>query len=130
MYNEIDNSRTPVSVYSEIPQQTINTSHTSNQSEQSNVLDKLHNGRTDDHKIIENQCGNTQSFIEIINAYKKKNDILKNHIKYTDQVCKLQLDFSNSGQPTVDTASLKYYVKLEMFILTLLLVFIICYSIV
>ena len=82
MYNEIDNSRTPVSVYSEIPQQTINTSHTSNQSEQSNVLDKLHNGRTDDHKIIENQCGNTQSFIEIINTYKKKNDILKNHIKY------------------------------------------------
>lgn len=129
MYNNIDKSRTRVSVYSENPQQTHNISHTLRQSNHTNVSDKLHNERSDDHKFCENEC-NTQSFIKLIDAYKKKNDILQDRIKYTDQVCNLQLDFSNSGQPMVDTASLKYYVKLEIFMLILLLVLIISYSIV
>ena len=98
------------------------------------ILNKLYQARIDDKKFIEEQSKNMVSLVEIIDAYQTEQNILKNRIKQNDKLdkpdnldnlCKLQLDFTNSKIMDTNTTNLKQYVKLEMLLLTLLFVLII-----
>lgn len=77
-------------------------------------------------KFVEQQSKSMLSLIEIIDAYQKENNDLKNKMNEKEQVCKLQLDYANSELSNIsEPHNLKQYIKIEILMLVLLLIFII-----
>jgi len=82
--------------------------------------------KLNDQKFVEQQSKNMLQLVEIIDAYQKENNDLKNKINEKEQVCKLQLDYANSTMAHInEPTNLKQYIKIEIFVLVLLLTFII-----